>query len=69
MASENGSARGKLNGGCMVQTQQNERALLTCLLTRLQQLDADVLVGHNISAFDLSVLLHRLQLHKVGEGV
>jgi hypothetical protein len=27
-----------------------------------QTIDADVLVGHNISAFDLSVLLHRLQV-------
>jgi DNA polymerase alpha subunit A len=45
-----------------------ERALLSCLLTRLTALDVDVLVGHNISAFDLSVLLHRLQHHKVGGG-
>jgi DNA polymerase alpha subunit A len=44
-----------------------ERALLSCLLTRLTALDVDVLVGHNISAFDLSVLLHRLQHHKVGD--
>lgn len=49
----------------MITTQPNERSLLAYLLTRLQAVDADVLVGHNISAFDLSVLLHRLQLHKV----
>lgn len=31
-----------------------------------QVLDADVLVGHNIGAFDLTVLLTRMQHHKVG---
>lgn len=33
---ENGSARGKLNGGSMISVQPNERALLTALLGRLQ---------------------------------
>lgn len=65
VARENASPRGKANGGNMIMTQPNERALLTCLLTRLQGLDPDVLVGHNISAFDLNVLLHRLQQHKL----
>ena len=44
--------------------QPGERALLAHLLARLQDLDPDVLVGHNIAAFDLDVLLHRLQHHK-----
>jgi hypothetical protein len=30
-----------------------------------QALDPDVLVGHNIGAFDLTVLLTRMQHHKV----
>lgn len=30
-----------------------------------QLLDADVLVGHNIAAFDLTTLLTRMQQHKV----
>ena len=142
-AADNASPRGRLNGGGMVLPQPNERALLGCLLAKLQvrassgrgilvgrapggaraqvgtqaggrgrrfgsppapgapsprrpqrepparrpsppspkprrrpsppttpthppqALDADVLVGHNISAFDLSVLLHRLQALKV----
>ena len=35
------------------------------LVARLRQIDADVFVGHNFAAFDLDVLLHRLQHHKV----
>jgi DNA polymerase III epsilon subunit-like protein len=33
-------------------------------VNRLAHLDADALVGHNISAFDLDILLHRLEKHK-----
>lgn len=40
----------------------SERALLNLLMIKLHQLDADVLVGHNISGFDLDILLHRLQV-------
>ena len=61
----NRSEMGKRNGGSMLRAQSTERALLTNLLARLRTLDADVYVGHNISAFDLDVLLHRLQHHKV----
>ena len=39
--------------------------LLCYLLSCLNGLDPDVLVGHNVSAFDLDILLHRLQLHKI----
>jgi len=60
----NRSEMGKRNGGNMLSAQSTERALLTDLLARLRTLDADVYVGHNISAFDLDVLLHRLQHHK-----
>ena len=38
----------------------SERALLNYLIARLHSLDADVLVGHNIAAFDVAVLLQRL---------
>ncbi|KAK9841868.1 hypothetical protein WJX81_008187 [Elliptochloris bilobata] len=61
----NRSALGVRNGGAMLSAQAGERALLAHLLARLQELDPDVLVGHNIAAFDLDVLLHRLQHHKV----
>lgn len=64
-ASENATPRGKANGGNMVVLTASERALLSCLLARLQSLDADVLVGHNVAAFDLTVLLSRMQHHKV----
>eukprot|EP00850_Spirogloea_muscicola_P002464 SM000009S23593 [mRNA] locus=s9:972011:982036:- [translate_table: standard] len=44
----------------------SERELLSFLLARLVKLDADVLVGHNVAASGLDVLLHRLQACKVG---
>lgn len=31
-------------------------------MTELHKFDSDVLVGHNISGFDLDVLLHRAQV-------
>lgn len=40
----------------------SERALLNRLFIELHKLDSDVLVGHNISGFDLDVLLHRAQV-------
>ena len=40
----------------------SERALLNRLMTELHELDTDVLVGHNISGFDLEVLLCRSQV-------
>lgn len=40
----------------------SERALLNRLMLELHKLDSDVLVGHNISGFDLDVLLHRSQV-------
>lgn len=61
----NQSDLGRRNGGNMVSAQASERALLCYLVGRLHSLDADVLVGHNVAAFDLDILLHRLQHHKV----
>ncbi|RVX21225.1 DNA polymerase alpha catalytic subunit [Vitis vinifera] len=43
----------------------SERALLNRLMIELYKLDSDVLVGHNISGFDLDVLLHRAEACKV----
>jgi DNA polymerase alpha subunit A len=45
----------------------SERALLNYLIARLHSLDADVLVGHNIAAFDIAVLLQRLDAQKVAQ--
>ncbi|KAG2444014.1 hypothetical protein HYH02_009213 [Chlamydomonas schloesseri] len=70
-AAENATPRGRANSGPanangpLVALQASERSLLTCLLARLQSLDADVLVGHNVAAFDLTTLLSRMQHHKV----
>ncbi|GAX83060.1 hypothetical protein CEUSTIGMA_g10486.t1 [Chlamydomonas eustigma] len=62
---ENATARGRANSGNMLTAQTSERSLLTCLLARMQALDADVLVGHNIGAGDLTTLMYRMQHHKV----
>ncbi|BBN16162.1 DNA polymerase alpha subunit A [Marchantia polymorpha subsp. ruderalis] len=52
-------------GSNVLSHESSERALLNHLMLKLYQLDPDVLVGHNISGFDLDVLLHRLQACKV----
>ena len=52
----------------VLSSQTSERGLLSFLLARLQQLDADVIVGHNIAGFDLDVLLHRLQANRCRTG-
>ena len=65
VARRNASPDGKRNGGLVISTQSSERSLLTFLLAKLQLIDADVIVGHNVCAFDLDVLMHRLQAQKV----
>ncbi|XP_056173240.1 DNA polymerase alpha catalytic subunit [Syzygium oleosum] len=52
-------------GAKIIGYESSERALLNRLMTELHKLDSDVLVGHNISGFDLDVLLHRAQACKV----
>ncbi|XP_027078338.2 DNA polymerase alpha catalytic subunit [Coffea arabica] len=49
----------------VISCESSERALLNRLMIELHKLDSDVLVGHNISGFDLDVLLHRFQACKV----
>lgn len=48
-----------------VQFQPNERALLSCLMGLLHNLDADFLCGHNIEGFELDLLLSRLKAHNI----
>ena len=55
----------KATQATVLSSQASERGLLCLLLDRLQAMDPDVLVGHNIAGFDLDVLLHRLQANKV----
>ncbi|KAK3013484.1 hypothetical protein RJ639_010303, partial [Escallonia herrerae] len=52
-------------GSDVISFESSERALLNRLMIELHKLDSDVLVGHNISGFDLDVLLHRAQACRV----
>ncbi|KDP31949.1 hypothetical protein JCGZ_12410 [Jatropha curcas] len=52
-------------GSNVLAIESSERALLNRLMIALSKLDSDVLVGHNISGFDLDVLLHRAQACRV----
>ncbi|KAI8543706.1 hypothetical protein RHMOL_Rhmol08G0239600 [Rhododendron molle] len=57
--------RNSLSGPNVISIESRQRALLNRLMIELHKLDSDVLVGHNISGFDLDVLLHRAQACKV----
>ncbi|XP_052195502.1 DNA polymerase alpha catalytic subunit [Diospyros lotus] len=52
-------------GANVISVESSERALLNRLMIELHKLDSDVLIGHNISGFDLDVLLHRAQACRV----
>ncbi|KAG5069905.1 hypothetical protein JHK85_002282 [Glycine max] len=56
-------------GSNILCAESSERALLNRLMLELYKLDSDVLVGHNISGFDLDVLLHRSQACKVASSM
>lgn len=59
------SDRNSKAGANVLCSEISERALLNRLMIELYKLDSDVLVGHNISGFDLDVLLHRAEACKV----
>lgn len=59
------SERNSRAGTSTLALESSERALLNRLMIELNKLDSDVLVGHNISGFDLDVLLRRAQACKV----
>ncbi|KAK6923049.1 DNA-directed DNA polymerase, family B, exonuclease domain, partial [Dillenia turbinata] len=59
------SDRNAKAGSNVVSFESSERALLNRLMIELHKLDSDILVGHNISGFDLDVLLHRSQVCRV----
>ncbi|KAI3922255.1 hypothetical protein MKX01_005944 [Papaver californicum] len=52
-------------GSIILVAESSERALLNRLMLELFKLDTDIFVGHNISGFDLDLLLHRAQACKV----
>ncbi|WVZ14207.1 hypothetical protein V8G54_011773 [Vigna mungo] len=56
-------------GSKILCAESSERALLNRLMLELHKLDCDVLVGHNISGFDLDVLLHRFKACKVASSM
>ena len=47
------------NGITRIEKASSERELLSLLLTKIQKLDPDVVIGHDITGFDLEVLVHR----------
>jgi DNA polymerase alpha subunit A len=61
----NASNIGKLNGNSVISHFNSERALLCNVVARIRALDPDVLVGHNVLAFDLDVLYSRMIALKV----
>ncbi|CAI5494604.1 unnamed protein product [Closterium sp. Naga37s-1] len=52
--------------GPVLSKKGSERELLSYLLARMGRLDADVIIGHGLAAFDLTVLLQRMQACRVG---
>ncbi|CAH8278936.1 unnamed protein product [Arabidopsis lyrata] len=61
--------RNSKNGCSVLSFENSECALLTRFFDELNNLDSDVLVGHNISGFDLDVLLRRAQACKVKSNI
>ncbi|KAK4326034.1 hypothetical protein Pmani_003411 [Petrolisthes manimaculis] len=49
-----------------VEKSDTERALLGFLLAKIHKVDPDIVVGHDIFGFDLTVLLHRISFNKIG---
>ena len=43
----------------------SERELLSLLLMKIQKLDPDIIIGHDVATFDLEVLIHRMQYNKI----
>lgn len=51
--------------GANMQIFTSERSMLGLLLAKVQTIDPDVIVGHDIQGFDFDVLLQRLKINKV----
>nr|XP_039249931.1 DNA polymerase alpha catalytic subunit-like [Styela clava] len=48
-----------------VEVMPTERMFLAYFLAKLQKIDPDIIIGHNVHDFDLDVLLHRISACKV----
>ena len=55
----------KKKGSPRIDRMDSERALLGFVLAHVQRLDPDIIIGHDISGFDLEVLLHRTVTNKI----
>ena len=59
VSEENSRGMGRVLEACA-----SERALLVMLLAKIEKLDPDVIVGHNVAGFDLEVIMQRMQVNK-----
>ncbi|TRY76652.1 hypothetical protein TCAL_04076 [Tigriopus californicus] len=57
-------AQGQANA-IKLEKMDSERALLAFLLAKMVKIDPDIILGHDITGFDLDVLLHRTVINKV----
>eukprot|EP00092_Neocalanus_flemingeri_P020784 GFUD01022520.1.p1 GENE.GFUD01022520.1~~GFUD01022520.1.p1 ORF type:complete len:1437 (+),score=492.07 GFUD01022520.1:76-4386(+) len=48
-----------------VEKANSERELLSLFLLKVQKLDPDMIIGHDVSSFDLEVLIHRMVQNKI----
>lgn len=48
-----------------VERAESERALLNLFLAKINKIDPDVIVGHDVASYDLDILLHRFTQTKV----
>lgn len=62
---DNGVPSAPLPSGWRGERCANERSLCSFLLTLMQRLDPDVLVGHDLTTFDLPLLVGRLKALKI----
>jgi len=53
------------NGITKIEKANTERELLSLFLTKIQKLDPDIIMGHDVITFDLEVLVHRMIVNKI----
>ena len=52
-------------GGHRIEKMDSERALLGFLVAKIGKLDPDIIIGHDVTGFDLDVLVHRTVANKI----
>ncbi|XP_014254893.1 DNA polymerase alpha catalytic subunit [Cimex lectularius] len=48
-----------------VEKMESERSLLNFLLTKLFKIDADMIIGHDLSGYSIDIIMNRLAHHKI----